>query len=60
MLSLSQNGWDHFDIHHTADDTFGKVDPAELAHNVAVWAAIAYLAAETEADFRAIAKAAAR
>jgi hypothetical protein len=32
------------------------VDAAELAQNVAVWAAIAYLAAETEVDFRAIAK----
>jgi len=60
VLSLSQNGWDYFDIHHTADDTFDKVDSAELAQNVAVWAAIAYLAAETDVDFRALAKAAAR
>jgi hypothetical protein len=57
VLSLSQNGWDYFDIHHTADDTFDKVDSAELSQNVAVWAAITYLAAETDADFRAITKA---
>ena len=60
VLSLSQNGWDYFDIHHSADDTFDKVDSAELAQNVAVWAAIAYLAAETDVDFRAITKAAPR
>lgn len=60
VVSLSQNGLDYFDIHHTADDTFDKVDPAELAQNVAIWAATAYLAAETDVDFRAIAKEAAR
>jgi hypothetical protein len=60
FVSLSQNGWDYFDIHHTADDTFDKVDSNELAQNVAVWAAIAYLAAETDVDFRALAKAASR
>jgi hypothetical protein len=59
VLSLSQNGMDYFDIHHSADDTFDKVDAAELAQNVAVWSAVTYLAAETDVDFRAIAKAAA-
>jgi hypothetical protein len=57
MLSLSQNGWDYFDIHHSADDTFDKVDAAELAQNAAVWAAVTYLAADMEVDFRAVAKA---
>ena len=60
VLSLSQNGLDYFDIHHTADDTFDKVDSAELAQNVAVWAAITYLIAETDVDFRSLAKAASR
>jgi hypothetical protein len=60
VVSLSQDGLDYFDIHHTADDTFDKVDPAELAQNVAIWAAAAYLAAETDVDFRAAAKHAAR
>jgi Zn-dependent M28 family amino/carboxypeptidase len=58
MLSLSQDGWDYFDIHHSADDTFDKVDAGELAQNIAVWAAITYLTAETDVDFRALAKAA--
>ncbi len=52
VVSLQQNGWDYFDIHHTADDTFDKVDAAELAQNAAVWAAFTYLAAETDIDFR--------
>jgi len=59
VISARQNGLYYFDTHHTADDTLDKVDPAELAQNVAVWAATAYLAAETDTDFRAIATAAA-
>jgi hypothetical protein len=53
VVSLEQNGLDYFDIHHTADDTFDKVDAAELAQNVAVWVAFTELAADTDVDFRA-------
>ncbi|MFP3944918.1 MAG: M20/M25/M40 family metallo-hydrolase [Alphaproteobacteria bacterium] len=53
VVSLTQNGWDYFDLHHTADDTFDKIDPEELAQNVAVWAAFIYLASELPGDFRA-------
>lgn len=60
VVSLYQNGMDYFDIHHSADDTFDKVDRAELAQNAAVWAAITYFIAETGVDFRAVAKAAPR
>jgi hypothetical protein len=52
VISLRQRGSDYFDIHHTPDDTFDKIDPSELAQNVAVWASFAYLAAETEIDLR--------
>lgn len=52
VMAARQNGLDYFDTHHTADDTFDKIDPAELAQNVAVWAAAAYLAAEDDIDFR--------
>jgi len=55
FVQFSQNGLDYFDIHHTADDTFDKIDPAELAQNVAVWASFAWLAAEDGMDFRAAA-----
>jgi Peptidase family M28 len=57
VISMRQNGLDYFDIHHTADDTFDKIEPLELAQNIAAWAAMAYLAAETDTDFRALAAA---
>lgn len=60
VLSFSQDGLDYFDLHHSADDTFDKVDAAALAQNTAVWAAMTYLIAETDVDFRAVAKAAAQ
>lgn len=43
----------YFDLHHSADDTLDKIDPAELAQNVAVWAAFLYTAAATDVEFRA-------
>jgi hypothetical protein len=52
VIDARQNGLDYFDTHHTADDTLDKIDPAELAQNVGVWAAAAYLAAESDIDFR--------
>ena len=36
-IDLQQDGTRYFDLHHTADDTFDKVDPAQLAQNVAAW-----------------------
>ena len=57
VIAFRQNGLDYFDIHHTADDTLDKVDPQELAQNVAVWAAMAYLATQSDLDFRKLANA---
>ena len=48
---LGQDGTDYFDLHHNADDTLDKVDPADIAQNVAVYAVFAWLAAEAEGDF---------
>ena len=48
-LSLTQDGTHYFDWHHTANDTLDKVDPAELAQNVAVYAAFSYMAAQATA-----------
>ena len=50
-LSLTQDGTHYFDWHHTANDTLDKVVPAELAQNVAVYAAFAYMAAQADGDF---------
>ena len=51
-LRLQQNGYDYFDLHHTPDDTFDKIDPEELAQNVAAFAALIWLASEHEGDMR--------
>jgi Peptidase family M28 len=52
VVGLKQNGWDYFDLHHTPDDTLDKIAPADLAQNVAAYAAFIYLAAESDVDFR--------
>ncbi|MFK8031619.1 MAG: M20/M25/M40 family metallo-hydrolase [Gammaproteobacteria bacterium] len=51
-IRLKQNGRDYFDLHHTPDDTLDKIDPKELAQNVAAYAATIYLAADTDVEFR--------
>ncbi|HEY5613475.1 MAG TPA: M28 family peptidase [Lysobacter sp.] len=53
---LAQDGTDYFDLHHTPDDTFDKIDPQALAQNVAAYAVFAYLAASAEGDFGSAAK----
>lgn len=50
-LTLVQDGTDYFDYHHTANDTLDKIDPKELAQNVAVYAAFSYMAAQADGDF---------
>jgi carboxypeptidase Q len=51
-FQLSQDGSRYFDIHHTPDDTLDKVDREQLDQNVAAWAALVWLAADGEVDFR--------
>lgn len=53
---LAQDGTDYFDLHHTPDDTFDKIDPKALAQNVAAYAVFTYLAASAEGDFGSAAK----
>jgi hypothetical protein len=50
-LSLTQDGTHYFDWHHTANDTLDKINPQELAQNVAVYAAFSYMAAQADGDF---------
>lgn len=47
-IRLSQNGRDYFDLHHTPDDTLDKIDPEQLAQNIAAYAASIYLIADSE------------
>jgi Zn-dependent M28 family amino/carboxypeptidase len=48
---LAQDGTHYFDIHHTANDTLDKIEPAALDQQAAAYAVLAYLAAETTVDF---------
>jgi len=52
VFRLAQDGTDYFDLHHTPDDTFDKIDPDDFAQNVAAWAAVVWLAADSEVEFR--------
>ena len=54
-FSVSQDASRYFDWHHSSEDTLDKVDPDQLAQAVATWAAFAYIAANSDVDFRALA-----
>jgi len=51
MAGLRQDGTSYFDLHHTADDTFDKVEKAALEQNVAAYAAFSYLALQYDGRF---------
>ena len=51
-MRFQQDGTDYFDLHHTPDDTLDKIDPDDIAENVAAFALMAWLAANAETDFR--------
>ncbi len=51
-IRLQQDGIDYFDLHHTPDDTFDKIDKDEIAQNVAAWATMVWMASEAEVDYR--------
>ncbi len=54
VFGLKQDGLRYFDLHHTADDTLDKIDPEQLRQNVAAWAALVWLVADSDIDFRAL------
>ena len=51
VMDLVTDAEPYFDLHHTANDTFDKVDPELVRRNVAAYAVIAYLAAQAEGGF---------
>lgn len=51
-VELQQDGSDYFDYHHTANDTLDKINAQDLDQQVAAYAVLAYLAAETKMDVR--------
>ncbi|RMB02872.1 M20/M25/M40 family metallo-hydrolase [Eilatimonas milleporae] len=52
VLRLVQDGTDYFDLHHTPDDTLDKIDPAVLDQNVAAYAVLLWMVANSDVDFR--------
>ena len=54
VFTLAQDGTRYFDLHHTANDTLDKIDPEQLSQNVAAWAGLIWLIADSDVDFRAM------
>jgi hypothetical protein len=46
LIDLNQDASRYFDFHHSADDTFDKIDAANLAQATAATAAVAWLVAD--------------
>lgn len=51
-MRFQQEGTDYFDLHHTPDDTFDKIDADDMAKNTAAFATMIWMASEAETDFR--------
>lgn len=51
-INLMQDGTDYFDLHHTPDDTFDKVNPEHMRQNVAAWTVFTFIAAEWPGSFK--------
>ncbi len=51
-MRFQQDGTDYFDLHHTPDDTFDKIDPDDMAKNTAAFAALAWVTANSDNDYR--------
>ena len=52
VVTLKQNGWDYFDLHHTPNDTFDKISADDIAQNVAAYSAFIWMTANMSGDFR--------
>ncbi len=48
VCDLDTDASQYFDLHHTANDTFDKIDPLLVRRNVACYAALAWLAADLD------------
>jgi len=51
VMELLTDARPYFDLHHSSNDTFDKIDPALLRENVAGYAALIALAASGDVDF---------
>jgi carboxypeptidase Q len=51
LFGLRQDAERYFDFHHSANDTFDKIDPANLAQATAATVIVAYVAAQMPGTF---------
>ena len=56
VIDLDQDGTRYFDLHHTPDDTFDKIDPVQMRQNVAAWVAVLSEVANYAGDLTMAAK----
>ena len=56
VIDLDQDGTRYFDLHHTPDDTFDKIDPVQMRQNVAAWVAVLSEVANYTGDLTMAAK----
>ena len=54
MLDPRLDGTNYFDVHHTANDTLAKVDPAALRQAVAAYAVSVWLGAQYSGDWEPV------
>ena len=52
VIDYHQDASRYFDIHHSADDTLDKIDRDKIDQNVAAWAALLFVVAESDVDLR--------
>ncbi|MGB8602865.1 MAG: hypothetical protein WCD42_11790, partial [Rhizomicrobium sp.] len=52
VFSFAQDASRYFDYHHTADDTPAIIDREQMKQNVAAWAVLCYLIADSDVDLR--------
>lgn len=50
-FGLTLDGHDYFDLHHTPDDTFDKIEPSRINQTAAVYAVFAWMAAQSPVSF---------
>lgn len=53
-FSFAQDAGRYFDYHHTADDTPAIIDRAQMQQNVAAWAVLSYLIADSDVNLRKV------
>ena len=53
-VDLNQDGTRYFDTHHTPDDVLDRIDPAQLAQNVAAWTTMLAVVANAPEEIGAV------